>query len=689
LNVASEIASTASPDSGGSEGRLRLTMLGPFSASIDGKLVRLPTRKAQALLAYLALGEPAGESRERMMGLLWSEKATKQARDSLRQSIKEVNDALQEAGFEGFEPGKLTLSLARSLVVSDVDAVVESAAVGRVHARLLDTQRLADTLLVNLEVVDPSFQVWVRARRHVLHERLIVALENALPVDAAAGEGAAIAQALLNLDPTHEVGCRHLIRVRVAQGQIGGALQAYKALWDVLEEDYDIEPSQETQDLVVQIKQQTGWSARPGDAADAKLAHGVVAVPEPPAIKRPQRLFIAVNAFDVAGLPEQLRSTVNGFRHELMASLARFREWSVRMPGAGAKTAVITDAASAEYVFDATAYGGLKGMRLIATLADGEGNVVWSEQFSLQLSDLLASQQRIVRAMAIALKINLSADRQRRMSVHADLSGGLHDAWLRGQDYVLRFSTEDWRNAQDLFERVAREAPDFSPAISSIVQLNNTRHIVFPGVFRNRREHSATLLLAQRAVQLDPQDSRAQLCVAWAHQLAGRTTDSILHAELAVDLNPNDSWTLIAAAQMQAYCGFYAKAVALCSQSLALSPLPTAAHRAYASAIFFLAQRYQESVDWSTEGLDLAPSFSIWRAASLVQLGALAQARELLTATVDPIRAGWDGSHPDDGMIYCWLLRMFPIAVHSDWERLKQSLAAAGGLVDKEEFGVW
>jgi hypothetical protein len=31
-------------------------MLGPFSASIDGRPVRLPTRKAQALLAYLALG---------------------------------------------------------------------------------------------------------------------------------------------------------------------------------------------------------------------------------------------------------------------------------------------------------------------------------------------------------------------------------------------------------------------------------------------------------------------------------------------------------------------------------------------------------------------------------------------------------------------------------------------------------
>jgi DNA-binding SARP family transcriptional activator len=667
-----------------------LTLLGPFSASIDGRPVRLPTRKAQALLAYLALGEPAGESRERMMGLLWSEKATKQARDSLRQSIKEVNDALLEVGFDGFNPGKLTLSLARSLVVSDVDAVMESAAAGRVHARLLDTQRLADTLLVNLEVVDPSFQVWVRARRHVLHERLIVALENALPADAAAGEGAQIAQALLNLDPTHEVGCRHLIRVRVAQGQIGGALQAYKALWDVLEEDYDIEPSQETQDLVVQIKQQTGWSARPGDAADPKLADGVVAVPESPAIKRPQRLFIAVNAFDVAGLPEQLRSTVNGFRHELKASLARFREWSVRTPGADAKTAATTDAVSAEYVFDATAYGGLEGMRLIATLADGECNLVWSEQFTLHLSDLLASQQRIVRAIAVALNINLSADRQRRMSVHTDLSGALYDAWLRGHDHVQGHTAKDWRAAHDLFENLTKQAPDFSPIVSCMVQLANSKHIVFPGVFRSAQEHAAALQLAQRAVQLDPQDSRAQLCVAWARHLVGRVEDATLHANLAIELNPNDPWTLMAAAQIFAYCGDYAKAVALCTQSSSLTPQPTPAQRRYASAIFFLAGRYQEGVDASVDDLDPSPAFSIWRCASLVKLGRETQARDLLRRVVDAVRAEWDQStSPDDRMIYRWLLHIFPIAIKKDWECLRQCLAAAGGLVDEEHYGEW
>ena len=676
---------------GDTENCLRLTLLGSFTASVDGSCVRLSTRKAQTLLATLALGDPAGESRERAGALLWSESESKRVRDSLRQVVKELNDGLLAVGFDGFYPGRQILSLVRSRVVTDLDAVTEYAARGRVHPRLLDTQRLADTLLANLETVDPAFQVWVQAKRHALHDRLSVMLGSALVVaDAAAGEGAEIAQALLNLDPTHEAACRHLMRLHVGRGEIGAALKVYKALWDVLEEDHEIEPSQDTQDLVVRIKQQTGWSARPGDAPDPTLSGGEVSITAPPAPPRPQRLFITVKAFDLAGVPEKLRPAVNGFRHELVASLARFREWSVRSLEIRPRTDPPPDPTSAEYILDATACCGTDGMRLIATLADSEANIVWSDRFTLQNANLLASQQGIVRAIAVALKINLSADRQRRMSVESNLSGALHDTWLRGQDLVQGLNPRDWRTAQHLLQDLMRKAPDFSPVISSIVQLRNSKHIVFPGEFRNSEEHAATLQLAQRAVQLDPQDSRAQLGVAWAHQLVGRLEDARGHAALAIELNPNDPWTLMATAQIFAYSGDYDRAVALCAQSTALTQNPTAAQRRYASAIFFLAGRYREGVDVAIDGLDPSPAFSVWPCASLVQLGRVTEARQLLRRAVDAIRAEWVRAvRPDDRMIYRWLLHMFPMAVEDDWERLRRCLAAAGGLVNQERFGEW
>ena len=100
--------------------------------------------------------------------------------------------------------------------------------------------------------------------------------------------------------------------------------------------------------------------------------------------------------------------------------------------------------------------------------------------------------------------------------------------------------------------------------------------------------------------------------------------------------------------------------------------------------------RYGESVDAANEGLDPSPAFSIWPCASLAQLDRVSQARELLVRVVDAVRAEWTGPTPgDDRLVYRWLLHMFPIAVKADWERLRQSLAAAGGLVDREHFGKW
>ena len=680
---------TSQSDNGGPEIRFRLTVLGSFTASIDGTCVRVPTRKAQALLAYLALGEPTGESRERVGALLWSEGESKRVRNSLRHAVKELNDALLAAGFDGFQPGRQVLSLSRSRLATDLDAVMECAARGCVHARLLDTQCLADTLLANLETVDPVFQAWVRAKRHALHDRLSVLLGGALAgADAAAGEGADIAQALLNLDAMHEAGCRHLMRLHAARGEIGTALKIYKTLWDLLGDEYGIEPSQDTQDIVVQIKQQTGWSARPGDAPDPALTSGVVAIAAPPAPLRPQRLFITVKAFNLAGAPEQLRAAVGGFRHELVACLARFREWSVRtleMPHASRTV----DPSSTEYVLDASACCGADGIRLIATLADSEANILWSECFTLQVCDLPAAQQRIMRVVA-ALRGNLAADRRRCMSVETNRGGPLHDTWLRGQDLAQRLNPRDWRIAWALLQDLMRKAPDFSPAISSLVQLRNAKHIVFPGKFSNAEEHAATLQLAQRAVQLDPQDSRAQLGVASTYQLIGRFEAARRHADLAIELNPCDAWTLMVAAQIFACCGNYAQAVALCSQARALTPDPTPAQGGYASAILFLAGRYREGVEVAIDAPDWPPAFSVWPCASLVGLGKVTEARRLWRQAVDAIAPTWArGEPPDDRSIYRWLLHGLPMAVEDDWQRLRRCLAVAGGLLDEERFEDW
>src|SRR5689334_22308345 len=77
--------------------RIRLRLLGRFAlgAGDEPVPIRLSTRKAGALLAYLAMAPEQTASREELATLLWGSCSDQQARASLRQALallrKELN----------------------------------------------------------------------------------------------------------------------------------------------------------------------------------------------------------------------------------------------------------------------------------------------------------------------------------------------------------------------------------------------------------------------------------------------------------------------------------------------------------------------------------------------------------------------------------------------------------------------
>jgi DNA-binding SARP family transcriptional activator/TolB-like protein len=673
-----------------SAARLSVSLVGRLTMDFNGSRIELRTQKAAAVLGYLALSGAKHESRERLVGLLWSRSDEARARASLRQVVRELRSVFDQAGYCGFAAGRLAISLKTEQLEVDIDNIIRLAENGWVHSLLVETPQLCERLFEGMDDLDPSFRVWLLAKRQTIHDRLMRSLGASLMnVDTASAAKTALATAIVNLDPTHEEACCHLMRAHAVNGDVAGALRIYKGLWELLDRDYGMEPSLATEALVANIK--LGAFERPAARYGVYSGFDETAVgwrdtsgfppamAASPSLQAPVKMRLMLRPFAMHGIDHDHAHLVLGFRQHLAACLVRFREWSVvdRAPAAVTEPAL---EAALQYCIETTAYQAGSEINMVMVLKDDSSGIyVWSESFRLDLDNWFETQQRIIRRIAMSLNVQLSAERLMRLAGEPDISLDTHDRWLRGQSLMLKFDPESWRRAVSIFREAIRGNPTFSPCLSSLVQMYNVEHFVHPGLFRNRDKAMATLELAKAAVQLDPVDSRAHLCCGWSNVLALRGAEAAPHMELACELNDNDPWTLLSTA---AYCSFHGsieQARRRARQSLALSLTPSQLEWGYHSIIRFLCGDYADALEAFDQASDVMTSLPAFRAAALFELGQPVMAQQEAQRFLNMIRSFWVGSvAPTDNAIARWLLQAHPIGERTRWETLRRGLHGAG-----------
>lgn len=658
----------------------KLQLFGAVSLRIGEQEINLRSLKSRALLGYIALTPNLRESRERLVGLLWSESTESQARAVLRQVVRELRDRIAQVGGEGFNFGAYEISIEAGSVGIDVVDVLAAAEAGRVHPLLLERQHLAEQLLAGLEEIDPAFRVWLIAKRNMLQDNLQRGLEAGLE---GAPKGSAqeidLAKGLLNIDPTNEDACRRLMRARVAAGDVAGALRIYKTLWDLLAEDYDMEPSAETQVLVAEIK-----------GAPPVLASRLA--PAFPTTLSDTSVMIAISVPPptVHQIDPEKQHLVAGFRQHLIGSLVRFREWQVT-DVSFEDAALGTAGAAGRYELQSNVYQNGAALHLLLMLRHRETNVfIWSDGFELNLERWFENQRRVVQRIAVALNVNLSAEQLRRVADKPDVSLGIYDRWLRCQTLIRTFNLQHWENAERQFGEIIKAAPRFVPAYCGLVDMHNTTHIVYPGKLRSREREQQALILARQAVDLDPSNMNAHRSLAWANAMAGQHALAVSHIETAFELNSSDPWTHFSSALLLAFCGERERSRELIRLATEMALVPNKMHWAYLVDIHFLAGNYEEAIKVSGNALQDHRTVRAWRAASFAELGERDAAAAEMRRFLQSIRAGWFGAAPvTDHAVARWLLHLYPISDAESWQRLRAGLEKAGLPHADVEFMDW
>src|SRR5262245_58870950 len=247
--------------------RLELMLLGGFQARVvPGGPINLPTRKAQALLAYLALPPGRLHQRDKLSALLWGDVAESQARKSLRKALSWLRQALADT--EVLTVDGEAVGLQADLVSTDVGEFERRVVLGSPGALAESTDLYLGDLLAGLTLQEPPFEEWLLGERERLRELSIESLARVLAHQRDAGAVYSAIQTavkLLAMDPLQEPVHRTLMRLYAQAGRRGAALRQYQACVTALERELRTQPEEATKALYREILQSRGTTAAPSD----------------------------------------------------------------------------------------------------------------------------------------------------------------------------------------------------------------------------------------------------------------------------------------------------------------------------------------------------------------------------------------------------------------------------------------
>ena len=242
--------------------RLHFKLLGTFEVTWKQEpITKFPTDKIRMLMAYLCLEQDRPHRRDTLSGLLWSNWEDKVAKHNLRQSLYRIKVTLNKHQ-EGL--GDKLLHITRQEIQINVDNIhtdAQELLKASLQLPIDQLEALAYSykgpLLDGFDFVDePLFDEWLKARRNQVHKKALELFEH---LTNEYGKKKQFQQAdehilrWISLDPSNENAHRKRMEILAKSGQRSQALAQYHTLVDILLQEFQADPTDETTELYEQI----------------------------------------------------------------------------------------------------------------------------------------------------------------------------------------------------------------------------------------------------------------------------------------------------------------------------------------------------------------------------------------------------------------------------------------------------
>jgi len=569
---------------------LQLVLLGGFQAYVAGHEIEVPGRKARALLAFLAI--PAGEarSRDKLAGLLWSDRGDSQARESLKQAVFKLRKSLDCVRPSPLLADREFVSLEGATVTVDVVEFEQLIGEGTIESLARATALYRGDLLDGLDLRDAAFDEWLLMERQRLRDLAREALAKLVDWHISSGahdQAAAAARRLLAIDPLREAAHRAVMRIYSEQGQTALALKQYQLCCDALQSELGVRPEAETERLYQAIREKRTISRR---TADQPPTSGVAAQTDRPldatapahdlgAGPPTAKPSIAVLPFtNVSADPEQ-DYFADGIVEDLITQLSRLRDLLVIPRNSTlvfkGRTVRLQDAArdlGVRFILEGSVRRVGNRFRVTAQLIDAAtGGHAWAEHYDRELTDLFELQDEITKAVTVALQVNLTEGDAARIAAEGTRNLQAWEAFLQGHAALLTFTKVANFQARRFFERAVHHDPNYGLAF---VNLANTHWL--DARFRYTPDPAASLELSKTALRR-AEDSVGETGPVLFQKgnialMERRHDEALEFHRRAVELAPSDAYCAAVLGMTQVYTGDFQGAIASLKTSQRLSP---------------------------------------------------------------------------------------------------------------------
>jgi eukaryotic-like serine/threonine-protein kinase len=366
------------------------------------------------------------------------------------------------------------------------------------------------------------------------------------------------------------------------------------------------DPAQRYQSMRELALDLAGWSgsSSPSRRNDPVAAPGkrvmLVVLPFENLSRDPEQEYFS------AGLTEETITDLGGLASDRLGVIARTSAMSYK--GTRKTITEIGRELGVEFALEGSVRRHADRVRIsVQLIRASDQTQVWAQKYDRELSDVLALQDDIGRAIAEQIQVKLTLAGATPPASARLVNQAAYDAYLQGRFHLWRVTRPDLERALECFRQATEIDPAMAVAYAGLAQT----YVLLPiaGGAEPRREFPRAEEAARRALELDPDSVEAQTAMTGLrHWYSWDWAGAERYARRAIGRNPSHARAHQVLGRLLTNIGRHDEAIAEIDAARRLDPLaPLIA--ALAADFRLEARRYGEVEPWIRTAHELDPNF--------------------------------------------------------------------------------